>query len=371
MSSRNRWFFPSFPLADQKARSGVAAAAVRRVLERGEFVMGMETASFEREFAAYLGTDHVVGVGSGTDAIELMLRALDIGPGQKVVVPAHAPSAVAAGVMRSGAGVVFADVEPDTCTLCPESLDEVLRTHAGQGIRAALAVHLYGHPADWLNLKRVADAYQIVLLEDAAQAHGAVWNGRKAGTLGLMAAFSFYPTKCLGACGDAGAVATGDEGLAVRIRELRQYGWRTRGVSDESGINSRLDELQAAILRGKLPFLEEGLNLRRRLAAIYEARLGGHCGLAVPRVRGGCDHAFHLYVVRSRRREEVLRRLSRADIPAAIHYPVPLHRQSAFASEQILPASEAAAGSVVSLPLHPHLPEAAIDLVCDVLEGAV
>jgi len=347
----------------------VVTAAVRRVLERGDFVLGSETAAFEREFAAFLGTEHGVGVGSGTDAIELMLRVLDIGPGHKVVVPAHAPSAVAAGVLRSGAGVVFADIEPETCTLCPESLDEVLRRHAGQGIKAALAVHLYGHPADWRSLQRVAEEHGIVLLEDAAQAHGAVWNGRKAGTLGLMAAFSFYPTKSLGACGDAGAVITADESLAARARELRQYGWRRRGVSEVSGINSRLDELQAAILRGKLPFLSEGMDQRRRLAAIYAARLGERTGLEVPRVREGCEHSFHLYVVRSCGRERALKHLADAGIPVAVHYPVPLHQQPAFATGEVLPAAEAAAGSVISLPMHPHLPEAAVNLVCDVMEG--
>lgn len=361
--------FPFFPQEDERLRRGEIATAVKRVLESGDYILGTEVQSFEREFAAFLGVDHAVGVANGTDAIELMLRALDIGHGSRVVVPAHAPSAVAAGVMRSGAGLVFADIEPETFTLSPESLDAVLRSHAGRGgIRAALAVHLYGHPADWAGLQQVTDAHGITLLEDAAQAHGAEWNGRQAGTLGRLSAFSFYPTKNLGACGDAGAVVTADPALAGRLRELRQYGWKTRGVSEHGGINSRLDELQAAILRAKLPFLSEGIKRRRDLAAIYASRLGCCPGLSLPVVRADCGHAFHLYVVRSGRRDALLRCLAAAGIPAAVHYPVPLHRQPAFETADLLPVAEKAAREVLTLPLHPHLSEEAVHRVCDALE---
>ncbi len=349
-------------------RRGVISDAVKRVLESGGYILGTEVEGFEREFAAFLGVDHAVCVGNGTDAIELMLRVLDIGHGSRVVVPANAPSAVAAGVMRSGAGLVFADIEPETSTLSPESLDAVLRSHAGRGIKAALVVHLYGHPADWVGLKRVADAHGIVLLEDAAQAHGAEWHGRLAGTLGRLSAFSFYPTKNLGACGDAGAVVTADPELAGRLRELRQYGWKTRGVSEHCGVNSRMDEIQAAILRAKLPFLPEGIKRRRDLAAIYASRLGRCPGLSVPVVRADCGHAFHLYVVRSGERDALLQSLAAAGIPAAVHYPVPLHRQPAFETADVLPVAEAAAREVLTLPLHPHLSEEAVHVVCDAVE---
>ena len=262
-----RSLFPTYPHADQLHHQVALHAAVRRVLESGSLILGAEMSAFESEFAAFLGVNHVVGVGSGTDAIELMLRALEIGSGSRVVVPAFAPSAVAAGVQRSGAEVVFADIERDTFTLCPEALDKLLRSPAGRGVKAALAVHLFGHPADWLNLQRVADEHGIPLLEDCAQAHGAGWHGRMTGTLGKMAAFSFYPTKNLAACGDAGAVATDDARLAERLGLIRQYGWQERNVSAIQGVNSRLDELQAALLRVKLGTLRDQVNQRRRLAA--------------------------------------------------------------------------------------------------------
>lgn len=360
--------FPFFPQEDERRRRDVIAVAVKRALESGDYILGAEVAGFEREFAGFLGVDHAVGVGNGTDAIELMLRVLDIGRDSRVVVPAHAPSAVAAGVLRSGAGLVFADIEPDTFTLSPASLDAVLRSHAGQGIKAALVVHLYGHPADWAGLKAVADEHGIVLLEDVAQAHGAEWNGHKAGALGRLSAFSFYPTKNLGACGDAGAVTTADAELAARLRELRQYGWKKRGVSEACGINSRMDEIQAAILRGKLPFLPDDVQRRRDLAAIYASRLGQCPALRLPVVRSGCGHAFHLYVVRVERREALLACLAAAGIPAAIHYPVPLHRQPAFETADVLPVAEAAAREVLTLPLHPHLSEEAVHVVCDAVE---
>ena len=344
-------------------------AAVRRVLESGSLILGAEVSAFESEFAAFLGVNHVVGVGSGTDAIELMLRALDIGSGSRVVVPAFAPSAVAAGVLRSGAEVVFADIERDTFTLCPEALDKLLRSPAGRGVKAALAVHLFGHPADWLNLQRVADEHGIPLLEDCAQAHGAGWHGRMTGTLGKMAAFSFYPTKNLAACGDAGAVATDDARLAERLGLIRQYGWQERNVSAIQGVNSRLDELQAALLRVKLGTLRDQVNQRRRLAALYDVRLLSNGLLQAPAVRGGCAHAFHQYVVRCERRDTLLRRLEKADVPVAVHYPVPLHQQPAFAAQTTCPEAEAAARTVLSLPLHPHLTEKAVNTVCEAIEA--
>lgn len=354
----------------RRHRAGVVAA-LDRVVDSGSYILGGEAASFETEFAEFLGADHVVGVGNGTDAIELMLRALEIGPGSKVVVPAHAPSAVAAAVRRCGAMPVFADIEPETYTLCPDSLEAVLRAHAGQGVRAALAVHLYGHPADWDKLRQTAEAHGVALLEDVAQAHGAVWQGRMAGTLGTAAAFSFYPTKNLAACGDAGAVACADEALAGKLRLLRQYGWRERHVSTVNGVNTRLDEMQAAVLRVKLPFLPESVARRERLAGIYDRRLGAHEFLQTPAVGQGCGHAWHQYVVRSPHRDELVRHLEGVGIPVGVHYPIPLHLQPAFQTETFvpLPHAEAAAREVVSLPLHAHLTEEAVSLVCDVIES--
>lgn len=373
MSSRLSPLFPPFPQEDQRRHRAGVVAALDRVVDSGSYILGQEAVSFEAEFAEFLGAEHAVGVGNGTDAIELMLRALDIGPGSKVVVPAHAPSAVAAGVRRSGAVPVFADIAPETFTLCPSSLEAVLRVHAGQGVRAALAVHLYGHPVDWENLRQTAEAHGVTLLEDVAQAHGAVWRGRMVGTLGTAAAFSFYPTKNLAACGDAGAVVCADEAMAGKLRLLRQYGWRERHVSTADGVNSRLDEMQAAVLRVKLPFLPESMARRQELAGIYHRRLGAHPFLKTPAVSQGCDHAWHQYVVRSPRRDELVRHLEDAGIPVGVHYPIPLHLQPAFKNANTagvaLPQAEAAAREVVSLPLHPHLTDEAVSLVCDVIES--
>ncbi|MFN0079068.1 MAG: DegT/DnrJ/EryC1/StrS family aminotransferase [Prosthecobacter sp.] len=360
--------FPPFPLEDQRQHQAELAAAIRRVLDSGSYILGEEVAAFESEFAAFLGVKHVVGVASGTDAIEVMLRALEIGGGSKVIVPSHAPSAVAAGVARSGAKPVFADIEADTFTLCPESLDAVLRSPAGRGVKAALVVHLYGHPADWANLQQVADEHGILLLEDCAQAHGATWHGRMTGALGTAAAFSFYPTKNLGAIGDAGAVATDDDDLAERLRLIRQYGWRRRYVSEMTGVNSRLDELQAAVLRVKLSTLGQSVYQRRRLAAMYEARLSASGSVTPPSVREGCEHAFHQYVVRCERRDALTQHLHAAGIPAAVSSPVPLHRQPAFHADIALPEAERAAAAIVALPLHPYLHEAAVAAVCDAIE---
>nr|WP_294388574.1 DegT/DnrJ/EryC1/StrS family aminotransferase [Prosthecobacter sp.] len=360
--------FPPYPQADRQRHQAALTQAVQRVFESGSYILGGEVKAFEREFAAHLGAKHVVGLASGTDAIEVMLRAHEIGVGDKVAAPAHAPSAVAAGVRRSGAEVVFADIDSETFTLCPESLDAVLRSPKGRGVKAVLAVHLYGHPVDWRNLKHVANEHGAILLEDCAQAHGASWHGRAVGTLGRAAAFSFYPTKNLAAIGDAGAVVTDDDELAVRLRQLRVYGWKTRFNSEIPGVNSRLDELQAAVLRVKLGALTESVHQRRRLAAEYDSRLGGSAVVKPPVVRGGCEHACHQYVVRSSRRDELLAHLLRAGVPAAVHYQLPLHRQAAFGSNVSLVESERAAAEVISLPLHPYLSEAALDAVCDAIE---
>ncbi|WP_395747514.1 DegT/DnrJ/EryC1/StrS family aminotransferase [Prosthecobacter sp.] len=358
-----------YPQADQRAHSAELADAMQRVCDSGSYILGVEVAAFEREYAAFLGAAEVVGVASGTDAIELMLRALEIGAGSRVVVPAFAPSAVAAGVTRSGAEPVFADIERDTFTLCPASLDALLRSPRGYGVKAAVVVHLYGHPADWAGLQRVADEHGIVLLEDCAQAHGARWHGRMVGTLGRAVAFSFYPTKNLAALGDAGAVATNDAVLAERLRMIRQYGWRQRHVSECAGVNSRMDELQAAVLRVKLGALRANIEQRRKLAAQYDARLGGSRVVTAPRVRKGCEHAYHQYVVRAERRDALMKHLQQEQIPAAVHYPLPLHRQPAFGgSQDSLLESERAAEMVISLPLHPYMSEDAVETVCEAME---
>ncbi len=230
-------------------------------------------------------------------------------------------------------------------------------------------MHLYGHPANWESLQQVADKHGIHLLEDCAQSHDALWHGRMTGTLGKAAAFSFYPTKNLAALGDAGAVATQDPDLADRLRLIRQYGWQHRYISERPGVNSRLDELQAAVLRVKLGALPESIQQRRRLAAEYDARLGSSFVVTSPTVRSGCEHAYHQYVIRSEQRAALMLHLQQAEIPVSAHYPVPLHRQPAFAGSRMpLPESDRAAAEVISLPIHPYLSEAAVSAVCDAIE---
>lgn len=361
--------FPSYPMEDHLTHRAEISGAIQRVLESGRYILGEEVLGFEREFAAFLGRKHAVGVASGTDAIEVMLRGLGIGAGDKVVVPAHAPSAVAAGVIRSGAALVFADIEAGTFTLCPESLDAIMGSKDGVGVKAVLVVHIYGHPADWASLERVAEKHGILLLEDCAQSHGASWQGRKTGSLGKAAAFSFYPTKNLAAVGDAGTVVTDDPALAERMRAIRQYGWQERFNSSMPGVNSRLDELQAAVLRTKLPSLEESVGIRRRLAARYDQRLGTSGKVITPQVRSDCAHAYHQYVVRSARRDELLQHLNQSGIGAAVHYPVPLHHQPAYCQEVTLKVTEQAVATILSLPLHPYLSDEAVDAVCDTIES--
>lgn len=337
--------------------------AVQRVLQSGRFVLGEEGKAFEAEFAAHLGSGQVTGVASGTDAIELLLRALEIGPGDGVVLPALAPSAVAAAVRRAGTHIVLCDVEDETLTLCPVALRECLKS--ASGIKAVLAVHLYGHPCDWRALEEVCEAHDVFLIEDAAQAHGAVWNQKAVGTLGKASVWSFYPTKNLGALGDAGAVWTSEAALAEKLRCLREYGWRRRHISEVAGINSRLDEIQAAMLRVKLPQLARHNERRRELAARYTAALRQ---VRLPVVREGCEHAFHLHVVRTEHRDALLAHLRRHGVPAAVHYPAALHQQPAFASGETFPVARKAVNEVLSLPMHPYLSDAAVEAVCGVME---
>ncbi|MDB6138526.1 MAG: hypothetical protein JWO94_1598 [Verrucomicrobiaceae bacterium] len=366
--------FPPFPREDWRRHQAPVEAAVRRVLESGHYVLDAEGEAFETEWAAYLHAQEAVGLASGTDAIGMMLRVLKIGPGDKVVIPSMAPVAVAAGVAREGAEILLADCDPATFTLCPQSLDALLRSPAGRAVKAAVVVHLYGHMADWDGLSKVAQQHGIDLLEDASQAHGAAWRSHKAGTLGRAAAFSFYPTKNLAAMGDAGALVTNDKSLALQARKRRQYGWSKRYVSELAGINSRLDEMQAAILRAKLPALDEALQVRRELAAHYSKRLKPMGLLARPPLEAkGTQHAWHLYVIRSSRRDSLHSYLHSKGVPVAVHYPVPIHLQPAYAAMAQAPLplveTDRAVAEVLSLPLHPYLSTRALDYVCDLVEA--
>jgi len=340
-------------------------AAFERVLGRGWFLTGPEVAAFETEFAAWLGLPHAVALNSGTDALGLGLRALGLAPGDEVVVPANTAPPCWHAVLAAGCTPVFADVDPDTGLLDPAAAAAV----AGPRTRAVMAVHLYGLACDLAALRDLCAARSLFLLEDCAQAHGATWQGRKAGTFGDMAAFSFYPTKNLGALGDAGAAACADPARAERLAMLRSYGERTRYAGEMPGINSRMDELQAAFLRARLARLEQDTAARRELAAAYAAGLAG-LPLALPAVPAGREHVFHLYVVRTPRRDALAAHLKARGIGSAVHYPIPGHQQPLFVSGQArcragdLPHAERLCAEVLSLPFFPGMGLAAVDEVC-------
>jgi dTDP-3-amino-3,4,6-trideoxy-alpha-D-glucose transaminase len=335
-------------------------AAAERVLASGWYILGPELEAFEAELAAYHGVPHAVGVANGTDAIELALRALGIGEGDEVITVAHTAVATVCAVERAGATPVLVDVDETTCTMDPAAAAAAVTPRT----KAILPVHLYGHPAAMSALAGLAERHGLALVEDCAQCHGARVDGRIAGTIGHLGTFSFYPTKNLGAYGDGGAVITRDAGLAERLRRLRNYGQENRYHHAQRGQNSRLDEMQAALLRVKLPHLDEHNAIRRRLASEYSRRL---TGVATPGCRAGAEPVFHLYVVRHRRRDLLLTALAERGIGTLIHYPVPVHLQEAYRDlgypPGSLPLTEQAAREVLSLPLYVGLAPEAVDSV--------
>ncbi|HVU10443.1 MAG TPA: DegT/DnrJ/EryC1/StrS family aminotransferase [Phototrophicaceae bacterium] len=327
-------------------------AAVSRVIERGWFILGPEIEAFEAEFAAYHEIDHAVTVANGTDALELALRAAGIGTGDEVITVAHTAVATVAAIERAGAKPVLVDISPTTYTMDASAAEAAITPRT----KAIIPVHLYGNPGLFSSVLRVAQKHHLLLIEDCAQAHGARYQGRLVGTFGDMAAFSFYPTKNLGADGDGGAVITRSADFAARLRRLRTYGQTSRYVHDERGVNSRMDEMQAAILRVKLPLLNEFNAARQQLAQIYNANLRG---VTTPAHQPG--HVYHLYVIRHPQREALMEHLKQADIGTLIHYPIPVHLQKAYADlgykRGSLPVSEQVASEIVSLPLYVGLSE--------------
>lgn len=363
------------PGAGYRALQPEIDAAVARALGSGWYILGQELRSFEAEFAAWLGVTAAVGCGNGTDAIALALRALDIGPGSTVVTVPHTAVASVAAIEMVGATPLLLDIEPGYYTLDPAELEAVLADPpAGlPPIRAVLAVHLYGQPADLDRIAAACTRNGVALVEDCAQAHGSRLHGKRVGGFGAAATFSFYPTKNLGALGDGGAVAAGDAALAARVSALRQYGWRTHYISDEVGVNSRLDEVQAAILRVKLAHLDAANARRRVIADAYDRALEGSA-IAPPVRRPDTEHVFHLYVVRSKDRADLQAKLRAAGIGTGVHYPQPVHLQPAYAGRVALgPAgckeTELAANEVLSLPLYPELSGEQVDQVCQALQA--
>ena len=344
------------PQAQYLAHRAEIDAAIQRVLLGERYVLGDEVRAFEREFAAYVGVGHAVGVASGTDALHLALRACGIGPGDEVITVSHTAVATVAAIEMSGATPVLVDIDPQTFTLDPARMAGALTPRT----KALVPVHLYGQACDLDPLLAFAKAHGLYVVEDCAQAHGARYHGRRAGSWGHIASFSFYPTKNLGAIGDGGAVVTNDSALDAKVRLLREYGWAKRYVSQIAGFNSRLDELQAAILRVKLRHLDPDNRARVQIADRYDAQLAD-TGLGLPR-RARTEpgaHVFHLYVVRSRQRDALQTHLARQGVVAMIHYPVPIHAQPAYAGRIATPGglahTDAAAREVLSLPIYPEL----------------
>ena len=338
-------------------------AALARVLDGGRYILGDEVAGFERAFAAYIGAGHALGVANGTDALVLALRALGVGATDYVVTVPHTAVATVAAIELAGARPLLVDIDPLTYTMEPAELSRVLASPPGR-IAAIVPVHLYGQAADLDAILPLARRHGVPVVEDCAQCHGAMLAGRRLGSLGDIAAFSFYPTKNLGALGDGGAVVTGDAALAERVRALREYGWSERYVSDIAGMNSRLDELQAAILAVKLAALDADNARRAAIADAYDAGLAG-LPLGLPARRPGASHVFHQYVVRSPARSRLRAALAQRGVGSNIHYPIPVHLQPAYQGRVAigpsgLGRSEQAAREVLSLPIYPQLGDAAV-----------
>lgn len=336
--------------------------AIKRVLKSGRYILGNEVRLFEEEFARYIGFRHGIGVGSGTDAITLALKACKIGPGDEVITVSHTAVATVAAIELSGATPVLVDISPDTYTIDPDRIDEAITRKS----RAILPVHLYGHPADIDKIVPIAEEHSLCIIEDCAQSHGASLHGRKTGSLGDIAAFSFYPTKNLGAIGDGGMVVTDDPDLAKRVHLLRQYGWQERNLSAVSGLNSRLDELQAAILRVKLNYLDEENTRRRNIASLYSQGLAS-MDLALPTEAEDVCHVYHQYVIQTPRRDLLKAYLAAHGVETLIHYPIPVHLQPAYAGrlgEPVLLQTERICQEILSLPMHPYLEKQDISTTC-------
>ncbi len=358
------------PGAGYRALKGEIDAAVARALDSGWYILGQEGKAFEAEFSAWLGAGTTIGCGNGTDAIALALRGLGIGPGCSVATVSHTAVATVAAVEMVGATPYLIDIDPVHYTLDPAALEAALASPpAGlPPVRAVIAVHLYGQPGDLDAIGALCRRHGLALIEDCAQAHGAAWNGQRVGTFGDAATFSFYPTKNMGALGDGGAVVLRDARRGEDVGALRQYGWHKHYISDSAGVNSRLDELQAAILRVKLRHLDLQNARRQAIAARYDAVLDG----SRPARRAGVEHVYHLYVMRCAERDAVQGKLRDAGIGTGIHYPMPVHLQPAYLGRIAIGPSglghtERAAREVLSLPLYPELTDDQVGAVCEAL----
>ena len=361
------------PVANPKAQYHSHRAeinrAIHQVFDSRSYILGKETKAFEDEFASYVGVKYAIGVGSGTEAIHLALKACGIGPGDEVITVSHTAVATVAAIEMAGAIPVLVDIEPDFYTMDPEKL----RTALTPAAKAVIPVHLYGQPANLAPILDLAHRYGLQVIEDCSQAHGAMYGGQPVGSHGDMACFSFYPTKNLGALGDGGMVVSKHQDLAQRVRLLREYGWAERYISHFPGWNSRLDEIQASILRIKLKHLDRGNKRRMRIADIYMEKLN-RCKLALPVVREDSTHVYHLFVVRTSQRDALQNYLQTQGIGTSIHYPVPVHLQPAYRDRLPfsgnLPVTEHISREILSLPMYPELSESETGKVIEAITNA-
>ena len=371
---------PNIPVPQADPRAGFLAQrsridiAIIQVIESGSYILGQQVQGFEQEFSAFVGVRHGIGVASGTDALVLALRGIEVGPEDYVATVSHTAVATVAAIELAGAKPLLIDIDPKTHTMDPAALSAALERPPGR-VAAVIPVHLYGQPADLDAIAAITAQAGAVLIEDAAQSHGALHGARVTGSVGRIGCFSFYPTKNLAALGDGGLVVTNDDTLADHMRALRQYGWRERYVSEFPGFNSRLDELQAAILRVRLTRLEAENQHRREIAIAYDGGLQG-LPLALPIRQANTSPVFHQYVVRSAKRDHLQRALRLRGIGTNIHYPVPVHLQPAYRGRIALgdgglPESERAAREVLSLPMFPQLTDEQIGRVISGVHGAV
>lgn len=344
--------------------------AIRSTGASGAFILGPNVSEFEREFAAYTGTGHAVALANGTDALVLSLRAMGIGPGDEVITTPYTFFASAEAVNIVGATPVFVDIEADGFNLDPGGIAAAVTDRT----RALLPVHIFGRPSDMGMMRSLADAHGLGIIEDCAQACGAEWSGEKVGSMGTTGTFSFYPTKVLGCYGDGGMVTTNDAGLGERLRKLRNHGALAPFIHDEIGYNSRLDEIQASLLRIKLTTVEDAIRSRRQVAEWYTHRFSG-TGVAVPTEPAGGRHVFNLFTVRVPHRDRVRERFKAAGIGCSVCYPQPLHLQPVYRNlgyeHGQLPESELAASQSISLPIYPGMREQQVDQVCEVVVDAI
>jgi dTDP-4-amino-4,6-dideoxygalactose transaminase len=354
-----------YPKAGYLANKAEIDDAVLKVMDSGNYILGEEVKSFEKEFAKFTEVEHALGVASGTDALELALRACGIGPGDSVVTVSHTAVATVSAIDRCGAIPIFADIDEHSYTMSPDSLLDLMKKCYKLKPKAVIPVHLYGHPADMENIKGIADEFKMPVIEDCAQAHGARYKGKTVGSIGDVGCFSFYPTKNLGAIGDGGMVTTDNVELYDKIHALRQYGWKERYVSSIKGINSRLDEIQAAILRVKLKYLDDGNSKRNEIACFYSEALK-NTSITVPTISCHVNHIFHQYVVRHENRDELKNKLYQEGIGTAIHYPLPVHLQPAYMKNRKLVSLKNTEGiykRILSLPMYPELAKDQLDYI--------